>query len=80
MAQLDLRHILRLHLVDTKCNHQVGDNILLRFGLPDDFDCFVDVQQNLLQAFQQMLFFLLFSQVEVDSALDAQLTEGNPFL
>lgn len=27
-----------------------------------------------------MLFFLLFSQVEVDSALDTQLTEGNPFL
>ena len=50
VAQLDFRDILRLNLVDAKGNHQVGDNLLLRFGLPDNADCLVNIQQDFLQA------------------------------
>ena len=49
VAELDLRHKLRLHLVDAEADHQVGDDLGVGLGLADDFDGQVDVQEDLFQ-------------------------------
>ena len=60
LRRLDLRNILRLHLVDAEADHQVGHHRRAsRFRLADDADGLVDVEQDPLQAFQQMQLFLL---------------------
>ena len=50
VAQLDLRHILCLHLVDAKADHQVGDDLGVRLRFPDNADGLVDIQQDALEA------------------------------
>ena len=50
VAELDLRHILRLDLVDAEADHQVGDDLGLLLCLPDDLDGLIDVQQDPLEA------------------------------
>ena len=60
VAQLDLRHKLRLHLVDAEADHQVRHDLRLGLRLADDADGLVDVQQNLAQALQQVELFALF--------------------
>ena len=50
VAELDLRHVLRLDLVDAEADHQVGDDLGLLLCLPDDLDGLIDVQQDPLEA------------------------------
>ena len=50
VAELDLRHVLRLDLVDAEADHQVGDDLGVLLGLPDDLDGLIDVQQDPLEA------------------------------
>ena len=52
VAQLDLRHIFRLGLVNAKANHQIGHHIDLCLGLPDDLNRLVNIQQNLGQTLE----------------------------
>ena len=54
MTQLDLRHILRLDLINAKADHQIRHNIHFFFCLSDNADCLVDVQQNALEALEQV--------------------------
>ena len=49
VAQLDLRHVIRLNLVNAEADHQVGYDLAFQLRLPDDGNGFVDVQQNPLQ-------------------------------
>ena len=50
VPQPDIRHILRLNLVDAEADHQVGDNLGVLLGVPDNLDGPVDIQQNAPQA------------------------------
>ena len=79
VPQLDLRHILRLHLIDAKADHQVGDDLGLLLRLPDDPDGLIDIQQDTLQALQQMQLFLFLVEDVVHPALDAVGAPGRPF-
>ena len=54
VAQLDVGHVLGLHVVDAEADHQVGHHLVVLLGLPDDFDGPVDVQQDLFQAAEQV--------------------------
>ena len=65
VAELDLRHVFRLLLVDAEADHQVGDDLGLLLRLPDDGDGLVDVQQDALQTQQQMQLLLLAGEDEV---------------
>ena len=49
VAQLDLRHIIRLNLVYAEADHQVGYDLAFQLRLPDDGNGLVDIQQNPLQ-------------------------------
>ena len=80
VAQLDFRHVLRLDLVDAKANHQVGHHLGLLLCLPDNADGLVNVQQNQLQALQEVELLPLLLQVEVGAAADALHPEGGPLL
>jgi len=79
MTQLDLRHILRLDLINAKADHQIRHNIHFFFCLSDNADCLVDVQQNLVQTQQQMQLFLFLFQIKHQSAAHAFQTKGRPF-
>ena len=50
MAQLDLGHVLGLHLVDAEADHQVRHDVGLLLRLADDLDGLVDVEQDLFKA------------------------------
>ena len=50
VPQPDIGHVLRLDLVDAEADHQVGDDLGVLLGVPDDLDGPVDVQQNPPQA------------------------------
>ena len=50
VPQPDVGHILRLNLVDAEADHQVGDDLRVLLGVPDDLDGPVDVQQDSPQA------------------------------
>ena len=54
MAQLDLGHVLRLDFVDAEADHQVGDDLGFFGGVTHNFDGLVNVEQNRLQAFEQV--------------------------
>ena len=51
IAQLDFRHIIGLHLIDTEADHQVGNDLILHLRLPDNGNCLVDIQKDPLQTF-----------------------------
>ena len=71
VAQLDLRDILRLHLVDAEADHQVRHHVGLGLRLADDLDRLVDVEQDALETLQKVQLVLLFAHDEVDAAADA---------
>ena len=48
VAQPDVRHILRLNLVDAEADDEVGHHLGVLFRLPDDLNGPVDVQKNAL--------------------------------
>jgi len=79
MPQLDLCHIFRLDLVNTEFHHQVGYHVRFFLRFPDDADGVVDIQQDLLQAFQQMQLFGFFLQVKMHPAFHAFRPERHPF-
>jgi len=80
VPQLDLCHVLRLHLVDAEPDHQVGDNVGLLLRLPDDPDGLVDVQQDALQTLQKVQLLLLLVQHEVHPPLHAVGAPRRPLL
>ena len=80
IPQLDLRHIFRLDLVDAEADHQVGDNLGLLLGLPDDADGLVDVQQDALQAQQQVQLVLFAVQYEIHPPPHALRAPGRPLV
>ena len=80
VPQLDLRHIFRLDLVDAEADHQIGDDLGFLLRLPDNADGLVNVQQDALQALQQVQLFLLLAQHEEDPPLHAVGTPRCPFL
>ena len=59
VPQADIRHILRLDLVDAEADDQVGHHLGLLLRLPDDADGLVDVQQDALEALEQVELLLL---------------------
>ena len=80
MAQLNLRHIFRLRLVDPEADHQVGDNFALLLRLADDLDCLVDIQQDFGKALQEMELILALGQVVESAPPHTFHTEGNPLV
>ena len=80
VTQLDLGHIIGLHLVDAKADHQVGHHLALFLGGADDLDGLVDVQQDGGQALQQMQALFLAVQVVVGAAAHAFHAERRPLL
>ena len=52
VTQFDFCHIVRLDLINTKADHQIGDNFTFQLGFTDDFDRLIDIQQDTLQTFQ----------------------------
>ena len=80
VPELDLRHKLRLHLVDAEADHQVGDDLGVGLGLADDFDGQVDVQEDLFKTLQEVQPVFLFLELEVNPTLDAPGAPGRPLL
>ena len=80
MAQLDFCHIVCLHLVDTKADHQVGHHLGLLLGSADDMDGLVDIQQNGGKTLQQVQPLFLAVQIIVGAAAHALSAEGRPLL
>ena len=80
MAQLDLGHVLGLHLVDAEADHQVRHDLGLLGGVAHDFDGLVNVEQNCLQALEQVQALLLALQIVVGAAAHALGAEGDPLV
>ena len=80
VAELDLRDVIRLDLVDAKACHKVGDNVLFLLSMADDLDRLVDVQQDLSESEQKMELVLLLLEIELKLALEAGESELDPFL
>ena len=80
VPQLDLRHVLRLDLVDAETDHQVGDDLGFLLGLPDDLDGLVNIQQDALEALQKVQLVFLLAQHEEDPPLHAVGPPGSPLL
>ena len=49
-----LRYKFGLFLVNAKAYHQVGNNLGIFFGVPDDGNSFVNVEQYLFEAKQKV--------------------------
>ena len=79
MPELDFGDELGLQFVDAEADHQVRDDVRLVFGLPDDFNRLVDVEEDFGEALQQVEFFLLLAEVIGYPAADAGLPEADPF-
>ena len=80
VAQLDLGHIVGLHLVDAEADHQVGHDLGLLLGGADDVDGLVDVQQDGGQTLKQVQALFLAVQVEESAAADAFHPERRPLI
>ena len=80
MSQLDLCHIVGLHLVNAKTDHQVGHHFGLLLGGADDADRLVDIQQDGGKALQQVQALFLAVQVVVGAAAHALNAERRPLL
>ena len=78
VAQPDLGHIFGLHAVDAEAVHQVRHHVRLAFGVADDGDGLVDVEQYLPQALQQVQLLALALQVEEHAPADAFRAPGGP--
>ena len=80
VAQLDLCHIVCLHFINAKADHQVGHHLGLLLGGADDTDGLVDIQQDGGKTLQQVQPLFLAVQVVVGAAAHALDTEGRPLL
>ena len=68
VAQLDFRHELGLDLVDSEALHKVGHDVGFELRTADDRDGLVDVEQDRLEAVEQMQAVGLLRQIEVHAA------------
>ena len=80
VAQFDLGHIFRLHLVDAEADHQVRDYLGLLLRVAHNGHGLVDVQQDRLKALEQMELVALFAQVKMRAAAHAFDAERHPLL
>ena len=80
VSQLDLCHIVGLHLVNAKADHQVGHHLGLLLGGADDTDRLVDIQQDGSKTLQQVQPLFLAVQVVVGAAAHALNAERRPLL
>ena len=80
VAQLDLCHIVGLHLVNAKADHQVGHHLGLLLSSADDTDGLVDIQQDGGKTLQQVQPLFLAVQVVVGAAAHALNAECRPLL
>ena len=71
VAQADIRNKFGLDFVDAEAFHQIRDNICVLFGLADDFNRLVDIEQDFAQTEQQMQLVLLLVEVEEHAAANA---------
>ena len=80
MAQFDFCHIVCLHFINAKADHQVGHHLGLLLGSADDADGLVDIQQNGGKTLQQVQPLFLAVQIIVGAAAHALNAEGRPLL
>ena len=80
MSQFDLCHIVGLHLVNAKADHQVGHYLGLLLSGADDADGLVDIQQDGGKTLQQVQALFLAVQVVVGAAAHTLNAECRPFL
>ena len=80
IAQLDLRDVLGLDLVDAEADHQIGHDLRVGFRFADDADGLVDVEQDALEALEQMQLFGFFALLEKDPAAHTFRPPRRPFL
>ena len=80
VAELDFRHVLRLHLVDAKADHQIRDDLGLLLRLPDDADGLVNVQQDALEALEEVELFPPLPQDEEHPPPHGLRAPGGPLL
>ena len=71
VAQLDLRHILGLHLIDAEADHEVRDDLRVELRFANDADGLVDIEQNFSKTLEQMQLVLLLLELMVHPAFDA---------
>ena len=80
VAELELGNKLGLGLVDVETLHKVGHDLGFELGAADDGDGLVDVEQNRLEAVQQVQALGLFAQVKVDAATRGLNTPLDPLV
>ena len=80
VAELKLGNKLGLGLVDVETLHKVGHDLSLELGATDDGDGLVDVEQNRLEAVQQVQALGLFAQVKVNAATRGLNTPLDPLV
>ncbi len=80
VAELKLGNKLGLGLVDVETLHKVGHDLGLEFGAADDGDGLVNVEQNRLEAVQQVQALGLFAQVKVNAATRGLNTPLDPLV
>ena len=73
-------NVLGLHLVDAEADHQVGYDLGFLCGIAHNFNCFIDIQQDSFQAFEQMQALLLALQIVVGAAAHALGAERDPLI
>ena len=80
VAQLDLRHILGLHLIDAEADHEVRDDLRVELRFADDADGLVDIEKNFAKTLEKMQLVLLLLQLVVHPPLDAFAAPRRPLL
>ena len=80
VAELELGNKLGLGLVDVEAAHKVGHDLGLELGATDDGDRLVDVEQDRLEAVQQVQALGLFAQVIVNAATRGLNTPLDPLV
>ena len=80
MTELDFSHVFSLNLVNSEANHKVGYNLGFLVGLTDNLNRLVDIEQDFLEALQEVELVLLFVQIVEHTAANTLDTEAYPFL
>ena len=80
VAELKFGDKLGLGLVDVETLHKVGHDLGFEFGAADDGDGLVDIEQNRLEAVQQVQALGLFAQVKVNAATRGLNTPFDPLV
>ena len=78
VAQLYLRDVLGLGLVDAEAGHEVRHDVGLALRVADDVDGLVYVEQYPAEALEEVQLLLLAAEVEVDAPLHAVEPPGRP--